>query len=36
LEFDSLFYSIQAIGAVNLVLMSLNIGDGLRLTGRWK
>ncbi len=38
LEFDSLFYSIQAIellaGAVNLALMSLNIRDGLRLSGR--
>ncbi|MGO9699172.1 MAG: hypothetical protein ACLPX7_07925 [Xanthobacteraceae bacterium] len=40
LEFDSLFYSIQAIellaGAVNLALMSLNIRDGLRLGGRLK
>ncbi|MGA2815935.1 MAG: hypothetical protein ABSE67_06495 [Xanthobacteraceae bacterium] len=39
-EFDSLFYIIQAIelvaGAGNLVLMSLNIRDGLRLTGRLK
>ena len=38
LEFDSLFYSIQAIellaGAVNLALMSLDIRDGLRLSGR--
>ena len=38
LEFDSLFYSIQAIeligGAINLALMSLNIRDGLRLSGR--
>jgi len=37
-EFDGLFYSIQAIeliaGAVNLALMSLNIRDGLRLSGR--
>ncbi len=37
-EFGSLFYGVQAIelvaGAVNLTLMSLNIRDGLRLTGR--
>ncbi len=37
-EFGNLFYGIQAIelvaGAVNLTLMSLNIRDGLRLTGR--
>jgi len=37
-EFDSLFYGVQAVelvaGAVNLTLMSLNIRDGLRLTGR--
>jgi len=37
-EFDSLFYSIQAVeliaGAVNLALMSLNIRDGLRISGR--
>jgi hypothetical protein len=36
LEFGTLFYSIQAVeliaGAVNLVLMSLNIRDGLRLS----
>ena len=38
LEFGGLFYSIQAIellaGAINLALMSLNIRDGLRLSGR--
>ena len=37
-EFGALFYGVQAIelvaGAVNLTLMSLNIRDGLRLTGR--
>ncbi len=37
-EFDGLFYGVQAVelvaGAVNLTLMSLNIRDGLRLTGR--
>ena len=37
-EFDGIFYSVQAIeliaGAINLTLMSLNIRDGLRLTGR--
>ena len=37
-EFGILFYGIQALelvaGAVNLTLMSLNIRDGLRLTGR--
>lgn len=37
-DFGSLFYTIQAIelmaGLVNLVLMSLNIRDGLRLTAR--
>ena len=37
-EFDGLFYGVQTVeliaGAVNLTLMSLNIRDGLRLTGR--
>ncbi len=37
-EFGGLFYSIQAVeliaGAINLALMSLNIRDGLRLSGR--
>lgn len=37
-DFDSTFYTVQAIeliaGAINLSLMSLNIRDGLRLTGR--
>lgn len=37
-EIGGLFYGIQAIelvaGAINLTLMSLNIRDGLRLTGR--
>jgi hypothetical protein len=36
-EFGGLFYGVQAIelvaGAINLVLMSLNIRDGLRLAG---
>lgn len=39
-EFGGLFYGVQAVeivaGAVNLALMSLNIRDGLRLTGRLK
>jgi len=39
-EFGSHFYAVQAFeliaGAVNLTLMSLNIRDGLRLTGRLK
>ncbi len=38
-EFGTLFYTIQTLeliaGAVNLTLMSLNLRDGLRLTGRW-
>ncbi len=37
-EFGNAFYAVQAVeliaGAVNLTLMSLNIRDGLRLTGR--
>ena len=37
-EFGGLFYGVQTTeliaGAVNLTLMSLNIRDGLRLTGR--
>lgn len=36
--FDTLFYLIQGVellaGAVNLVLMSLNIRDGLRFSGK--
>lgn len=36
--FDSAFYAVQAIeliaGAVNIVLLSLNMRDGMRLTGR--
>ena len=39
-EFGSLFYAAQAIelvaGAANILLMSLNIRDGLRLSGRLK
>lgn len=38
-DFGVGFYSLQAIelvaGATNLVLMGLNIRDGLRLSGRW-
>lgn len=38
-EFGSTFYGVQAIelvaGAINLMLMGLNIRDGLRLTGRF-
>ena len=37
-EFGAAFYTVQAIelaaGAVNLTLMSRNLRDGLRLTGR--
>ncbi len=37
-ELGLLFYSVQAVelvcGAINLALMSLNLRDGLRLTGR--
>ncbi len=37
-EFGYAFYAVQALelaaGAVNLALMSLNIRDGVRLTGR--
>ncbi|MEV5574324.1 hypothetical protein AB0L06_30180 [Spirillospora sp. NPDC052269] len=37
--FGTLFYAVQALeltaGAANLTLMSLNLRDGLRLTGRW-
>ena len=36
--FDVWFYSVQALelaaGAVNLILMGLNVRDGLRMTGR--
>jgi hypothetical protein len=39
-EFGSAFCAVQALelaaGAVNLTLMSLNIRDGVRLTGRFK
>ncbi|MEV6219507.1 hypothetical protein [Nocardia sp. NPDC051833] len=39
-EFGPLFYGVQALelvaGAVNIVLMSLNIRDGLRITGRFR
>lgn len=39
-EFGGAFYAVQAVelvaGAVNLVLMALNIRDGLRVTGRLK
>jgi hypothetical protein len=37
-EFDDVFYAVQAVellaGAINIVLMSLNLRDGLRLAGR--
>jgi hypothetical protein len=39
-EFAGAFYAVQAVelvaGAVNLVLMALNIRDGLRVAGRLK
>lgn len=39
-ELGSLFYGVQAVelvaGAANILLMSLNIRDGLRLSGRLK
>ncbi|MFC9665222.1 hypothetical protein ACFVJ5_33770 [Nocardia sp. NPDC127606] len=38
-EFGPLFYGVQALelvaGATNIVLMSLNIRDGFRITGRF-
>jgi hypothetical protein len=37
-EFDTAFYSVQAIeliaGAANIMLLALNMRDGLRMTGR--
>jgi hypothetical protein len=37
-EFDTAFYAVQALeltaGAVNLVLLGLNMRDGLKMTGR--
>jgi len=37
-QFDARFYAVQALelltGAVNLVLMGMNMRDGLRLSGR--
>ena len=39
-EFGGGFYAVQALelaaGAVNLTLMSLNIRDGVRLSGRFE
>lgn len=39
-QFDTSFYAVQAIellaGAINLALLSLNMRDGLRMTGRLK
>jgi len=39
-QFDTTFYAVQAIellaGAVNLALMSLNIRDGLKMSGRFR
>lgn len=39
-EFDALFYAVQALeliaGAVNLTLLGLNMGDGFKMTGRFK
>ncbi len=39
-RFDSAFYAVQALellaGATNLLLMGLNVRDGLRLSGRLK
>ena len=38
-RFDTAFYAVQALellaGAVNLALMGLNIGDGMRMSGRF-
>jgi hypothetical protein len=37
-EFDTVFYAVQALelvaGAVNITLLGLNLGDGLRMKGR--
>lgn len=39
-EFDTAFYLVQALeliaGAANLVLLGLNMRDGLRMTGRFR
>ena len=39
-EFDASFYAVQAVelvaGATNIALLSLNMRDGFRLTGRFK
>ena len=39
-EFDGVFYAVQAVellaGAVNITLLSLNMRDGLRMTGRFR
>jgi hypothetical protein len=38
--FDSRFYLVQAVellaGAINLLLMGLNMRDGVKLTGRFR
>lgn len=38
--FDTMFYIVQSIelvsGAINLTLMSMNIRDGLRMSGRFR
>ena len=38
-RFDGLFVAVQALelvaGALNITLLSLNLRDGLRMTGRW-
>lgn len=37
-DFDGMFYAVQAVelaaGALNIALLSLNMRDGLRMTGR--
>jgi len=39
-EFDTAFYAVQALelaaGAVNIMLLGLNIRDGLKMTGRFR
>ena len=39
-EFAAMFYAIQALellaGATNMVLMGLNVRDGLRMSGRFR
>ena len=39
-EFDTAFYAVQALelaaGATNIMLLGLNMRDGLKMTGRFR